>query len=163
MENTDRSFFHEFTDNLNLKDMNYKEFYSELGKLLYAVIDNDGVVSKSEKDRLKTIVKKQLVPLEHHVDAYGTNIAFYSEMEFDVLEDELPDIEATFNSFMDFVEEHQTEFDDTMKKVSLIIVKELSNVYLGTNKLERRLIDQLTKKLNKIKIKKRTQKIKNEN
>ena len=143
--------------------MNYKEFYSELGKLLYAVIDNDGVVSKSEKDRLKTIVKKQLVPLEHHVDAYGTNIAFYSEMEFDVLEDELPDIEATFNSFMDFVEDHQTEFDDTMKKVSLIIVKELSNVYLGTNKLERRLIDQLTKKLNKIKIKKRTQKIKNEN
>jgi hypothetical protein len=143
--------------------MNHKEFYSELGKLLYAVIDNDGVVSKSEKDRLKTIVKKQLVPLEHHVDAYGTNIAFYSEMEFDVLEDELPDIESTFNSFMDFVDEHQTEFDDTMKKVSLIIVKELSNVYLGTNKLERRLIDQLTKKLNKIKIKKRTQKIKNEN
>lgn len=143
--------------------MNHKEFYSELGKLLYAVIDNDGVVSKSEKDRLKTIVKKQLVPLEHHVDAYGTNIAFYSEMEFDVLEDELPDIESTFNSFMDFVDEHQTEFDDAMKKVSLIIVKELSNVYLGTNKLERRLIDQLTKKLNKIKIKKRTQKIKNEN
>lgn len=143
--------------------MNHKEFYSELGKLLYSVIDNDGVVSKSEKDRLKTIVKKQLVPLEHHVDAYGTNIAFYSEMEFDVLEEELPDIEATFNSFMDFVEEHQLEFDDSMKKVSLIIVKELSNVYLGTNKLERKLIDQLTKKLNKIKIKKRTQKIKNEN
>ncbi|HSH67031.1 MAG TPA: hypothetical protein VLB84_14875 [Bacteroidia bacterium] len=143
--------------------MNHKEFYSELGKLLYAVIDNDGVVSKSEKERLKTIVKKQLVPLEHHVDAYGTNIAFYSEMEFDVLEDTLPDIESTFNSFMDFVEEHQTEFDDTMKKVSLIIVKELSNVYLGTNKLERRLIDQLTKRLNKIKIKKRTQKIRNEN
>jgi hypothetical protein len=143
--------------------MNHKEFYSELGKLLYAVIDNDGVVSKSEKERLKSIVKKQLVPLEHHVDAFGTNIAYYSEMEFEVLEDELPDIETTFNSFMDFVEEHQTEFDDTMKKVSLIIVKELSNVYLGTTKLERRLIDQLTKKLNKIKIKKRTQKIRNEN
>ena len=143
--------------------MNHKEFYSELGKLLYAVIDNDGVVSKSEKERLKSIVKKQLVPLEHHVDAFGTNIAYYSEMEFEILEEELPDIETTFNSFMDFVEEHQTEFDDTMKKVSLIIVKELSNVYLGTTKLERRLIDQLTKKLNKIKIKKRTQKIRNEN
>jgi hypothetical protein len=45
----------------------------------------------------------------------------------------------------------------------LIIAKELSNVYLGTSKMERTLIDQLTKKLNKIKIKKRTQKIKNEN
>lgn len=143
--------------------MNHKEFYSELGKLLYAVIDNDGVVSKSEKERLKSIVKKQLVPLEHHVDAFGTNIAYYSEMEFEILEEELPDIETTFNSFMDFVEDHQTEFDDTMKKVSLIIVKELSNVYLGTTKLERRLIDQLTKKLNKVKIKKRTQKIRNEN
>lgn len=143
--------------------MNHKEFYSELGKFLYSVIDNDGIVSKSEKDRLKSIVKKQLVPLEHHVDAFGTNIAFYSEMEFDVLEDVIPDIETTFSSFMEFIDEHQTEFDDTMKKVSLIISKELSNVYLGTRKRERELIDQLTKKLNKIKIKKRTQKIKNEN
>lgn len=143
--------------------MNHKEFYSELGKFLYAVIDNDGIVSKSEKDRLKNIVKKQLVPLEHHVDAYGTNIAFYSEMEFDVLEESIPDIEATFASFMEFIEEHQFEFDETMKKVSLIISKELSNVYLGTSKRERVLIDQLTKRLNKIKIKKRTQKIKNEN
>lgn len=143
--------------------MNHKEFYSELGKFLYAVIDNDGIVSKSEKDRLKSVVKKQLVPLEHHVDAYGTNVAFYSEMEFEVLEDMLPDIETTFASFMDFIEEHELEFDDTMKKVSLIISKELSNVYLGTAKRERVLIDQLTKRLNKIKIKKRTQKIKNEN
>jgi hypothetical protein len=143
--------------------MNHKEFYSELGKFLYSVIDNDGIVSKSEKDRLKTIVKKQLVPLEHHVDAFGTNIAFYAEMEFEVLEEVIPDIESTFNSFMDFIEERQNEFDDTMKKVSLIISKELSNVYLGTGKRERVLIDQLTKKLNKIKIKKRTQKIKNEN
>ena len=143
--------------------MNHREFYSELGKFLYAVIDNDGIVSKSEKDRLKNIGKKQLVPLEHHVDSYGTNIAFYSEMEFEVLEDALPDIESTFASFMEFIEEHQLEFDDTMKKVSLIISKELSNVYLGTGKRERVLIDQLTKRLNKIKIKKRTQKIKNEN
>lgn len=143
--------------------MNHREFYSELGKFLYAVIDNDGIVSKSEKDRLKSIVKKQLVPLEHHVDSYGTNIAFYAEMEFEVLEDSLPDIEVTFASFMEFIEEHQLEFDDTMKKVSLIISKELSNVYLGTGKRERVLIDQLTKRLNKIKIKKRTQKIRNEN
>lgn len=64
---------------------------------------------------------------------------------------------------MEFIEEHQFEFDETMKKVSLIISKELSNVYLGTSKRERVLIDQLTKRLNKIKIKKRTQKIKNEN
>ena len=135
--------------------MNHKEFYSELGKFLYAVIDNDGIVSRSEKERLKSIVKKQLVPLEHHMDAYGTNIAFYSEMEFDVLEEALPDIESTFSSFMEFIEEHQLEFDDTMKKVSLIIAKELSNVYLGTGKRERTLIDQLTKRLNKIKIKKK--------
>lgn len=143
--------------------MDYKEFYSELGKLLYAIIDSDGIVSKKEKERLKTIVKKQLVPLEHHVDAYGTNIAFYAEMEFEILEEEVPDVEHTFNSFMNFIDANQTEFDDTMKKVSLIVAKELSNVYLGTNKMERHLIDQVTKKLNKIKIKKRTKKIKNEN
>ncbi len=127
--------------------MDYKEFYSELGKLLYAIIDSDGIVSKKEKERLKTIVKKQLVPLEHHVDAYGTNIAFYAEMEFEILEEEVPDVEHTFNSFMNFIDANQTEFDDTMKKVSLIVAKELSNVYLGTNKMERHLIDQVTKKL----------------
>ncbi len=143
--------------------MDYKEFYSELGKLLYAVIDSDGIISSTEKERLKTTVKNQLVPLEKHLDAYGTNKAFYAEMEFEVLEDQLPDVESSFRSFMNFVDVNQGQFDETMKKASLVVVKELSNVYLGTHKIERQLIDQVTKKLNKIKIKKRTQKLKHEN
>ena len=39
--------------------MIYREFYSELGKLLYAVADIDGVITEKEKKKLKEIVKKE--------------------------------------------------------------------------------------------------------
>jgi uncharacterized tellurite resistance protein B-like protein len=133
--------------------MLYKEFYSELGKLLYAVSDIDGTVSAVEKKKLQKIVKEELVPAESHVDDFGTNVGFYSEMEFDFQDEEISDAETAFESFISFVEDHHTAFDERMKKVSLHIMKELADVYYGTNKKEKELIKKATKLLNKIEVK----------
>lgn len=132
--------------------MMYKEFYSEFGKLLYSVVDIDGVINKKEKQALKDIVKNELVPTERHTDAFGTNAAFYSEMEFDFLDEEICDAEAAFESFIDFVEDHHTAFDEGMKKVCLHLVKRLSAAYMGTNKKEKVLIEKLRRKLKKINV-----------
>jgi uncharacterized tellurite resistance protein B-like protein len=134
--------------------MLYKEFYSELGKLLYAVSDIDGEISKTEKQKLHDIVKEELVPKESHVDVYGTNSAFYSEIEFDFLDEEISDARAAFESFISFVEDHHSAFDQNMKKTSLRIMKELADVYYGTNKKEKELIQKATGMLNKIEVKK---------
>lgn len=134
--------------------MTYKDFYSELGKLLYAISDIDGTISKEEKKKLQEIIKNELVAEESHTDAFGTNAAFYSEIEFEFLDENIADAAAAFESFIDFVEYHHTAFDERMKKTSLHVMKELANVYYGTNKKEKQLIQKAVKMLNKIDIKK---------
>ena len=130
--------------------MIYKEFYSELGKLLYAVADIDGVITQKEKKKLEDIVRKELVPGEEHQDEFGTNSAYYSEIEFDFLDEGIVDAESAFESFIDFVEEHHTAFDETMSEVCLHVVKELAAAYRGTNKKEKALLEKLKMKLEEI-------------
>lgn len=133
--------------------MLYKEFYSELGKLLYAVADIDGVITQKEKKQLQDSIIKELVAGEKNKDKFGTDAAYYSEIEFDFLNETIADAETAFNSFIDFVEEHHTAFNIRMKNISLHIAKELAAAYHGTNKKEKALIETLKKKLDKIKIK----------
>ena len=133
--------------------MIYSEFYSEVGKLLYAIADIDGFISPQEKKKLQEIVRRELVPIEKHGDEYGTDAAFYAETEFNILDENNSDPEAAFESFIDFVEEHHTAFDDKMKNVCIRIAKELAFAYRGTNKKERILIEKLNDKLDKIAIK----------
>lgn len=127
-----------------------KQFYSEFGKLLYAIADIDDWVTPEEKKKLQEIVKNELVPAEESVDRYGTDLAYYSEIEFDFLDEEIMDAEAAFESFIDFVEEHHTAFDIRIKKACIRIAKELASVYRGTNKKEKFLVEKLKQSLHKI-------------
>lgn len=134
--------------------MVYKELYSEIGKLLYAVADIDGVITPNEKKRLQGIVKKELVPVENHVDQYQTDVAFYSEFEFDVEDEAIAEPETAFNSFIDFVEDHHTAFTKEMKDTCLHITEELAAAYYGTNKKEKVLLQKLRDRLKRIEVKK---------
>lgn len=127
--------------------MIYKTFYSELGKLLYAIADIDGVISRQEKDLLLDTVKNELAPAEQHRDEFKTNVAYYTEFEFDFLDEHLTNPQVTFMSFLDFIDEHQSAFDDKLKKACLVLAKELAAVYRGTNKKEKEFIRQLEKKI----------------
>lgn len=127
--------------------MLYNEFYSELGKLLYAVADIDGVITQAEKKKLYEIVKKELVPAEVHKDGFNTDAAYYSEIEFDYLEEEIGDAETAFNSFIDFIEDHRTAIDAKMQKTCLRVAQELAEAYRKTNKKEMTLIEKLKDKI----------------
>jgi hypothetical protein len=137
--------------------MIYKQFYSELGKLLYAIADIDGVITPEEKKMLENIVKKELVPVEQHEDGFGTDAAYYTEIEFEFLDEAIADPEAAFESFIAFIERHHTAFDSNLKKVAMHITKELANAYRGTNKKEKRLINILKQKLETLDIKNETE------
>lgn len=96
------------------------------------------------------IVRKELVPAEKHKDGFGTDAAYHTEIEFDFLEEEMADSETAFNSFIDFIEEHHTAFDQRMKKVCLHVAEELAEAYRKTNKKEKLLIDKLKNKIKRI-------------
>ena len=131
--------------------MKYNKFYSELGKLLYAVADADGVITKQEKQALLNIVREELVPKDQHADAFGTDAAWYTQIEFEILEESGADAETAFHSFIDYVENHHSAFDSKMIKACLRVAGELASAYHGTNKKEKTLLHQLDQKLKKIK------------
>ena len=127
--------------------MLYRQFYSELAKLLYAVANVDGKISAKEREELKVIVRNELVPAEHHTDKFGTDAAYYTEIEFDFLEEAMIEPETAFESFLNFVANHHSAVDSRMREVSLRTAKKIADTYHKTSKKEKELIKKLEKKL----------------
>ncbi len=113
--------------------MIYKNFYSEVGKLLYALAKTDGSISKKEIKAIHKLVLKDLVPLENSTDEFGTDSAFYVEMEFDFLNENFYDPDVAFNSFISYVENHYTAFDSHVKEVVLNVAETLIKSFHETN------------------------------
>lgn len=130
--------------------MNYRQFYSELGKLLYAVAKADGKVGAKEFDTLKQIVREELVPLENSTDQFGTDNAFYTEMEFEFLEENFSDSSAAFDSFLSFVDTHKSVFTTDLKELIQNITSRIANSELGIHKKEQLYLDALNEKIAEI-------------
>ncbi len=128
--------------------MFYRQFYSELGKLLFGLANVDGSISNKEREALKQLVKTELAPSEKHTDKFGTDAAYYTEMEFDILEDTMMDPEQAFDSFLFFIENHHSAIDDRMRQVTLKVAKKLADKYHRTSKKEKEFIKKLEAKLN---------------
>ncbi len=127
--------------------MNYTDFYSELGKLMYAIAKADGRVGNEEYNTLKEIVREELLPFEGSTDEFGTDNAFYTEMEFDYLEDNFGDPVSAFNSFIDYVDTHKSTFN--LKIVDLIkrITSRIASSEFGIDANEQKYLDKLNQKL----------------
>ena len=134
--------------------MIYQQFYSELGKLLYAIADIDGVITPQEKKVLQNSVQKELVSQEQHVDEFGSDVAFYTEIVFDYMNEQTADAESAFKSFIAFIEEHHTALDKNLVSATKHVAKKLAAAYKGTNKKEKVLLEKLMQTLDKFEIKK---------
>lgn len=113
--------------------MIYKNFYSEVGKLLYALAKADGSITAEEIKAIHQLVLKDLVPLEASTDEFGTDSAFYVEMEFDFLNENFYDPDVAFNSFITYVDDHYSAFDEHLKSAILNVATTLFNSFHGTN------------------------------
>ncbi len=127
--------------------MIYRDFYTELGKLLFAIAKADGKVGAKEFESLKAIVKEELVPLENSIDQFGTDNAFYTEMEFDFLEQNFGDHQLAFDSFIDFVETHKLAIKPQVKDLIRTISARIASSEYGINKKEKALLDKLNLKM----------------
>jgi len=78
-------------------------------------------------------VLKDLVPLENSTDEFGTDSAFYVEMEFDFLNENFYDPDVAFNSFISYVENHYTAFDSHVKEVVINVAETLIKSFHETN------------------------------
>lgn len=128
--------------------MRFQDFYSELGKLLYAIAKADGRVGEKEYDALKTIVKEELLALEDSRDQYGTDNAYYTEMEFEFLEENYGDANTAFNSFLDFLQTHRSSFSPKLKLLTSRLSERIAKSEYGINQKEKKYLEKLFEKMN---------------
>ncbi len=134
----------------NERAMEYKEFYSELGKLLYAVAHSSGQVEEEEVKRLHALVKNYLVPQEKHNDEFGTDAAWYTEIGFDFSTFNDLDAKAAFDSFIDYIHEHHNALDKQMRAVGLMLAEEVANSANGLSAAEGKILKELKDKLSRV-------------
>lgn len=130
--------------------MIFQNFYQELGKLLYAVAKADGTVSKKEVKAMHESVILDIVPLEDSTDEFGTDAAHYVEMQFETLEVNDADPDECFQSFVDYVKDHHTAFNDELKQLIIKVSDKVASSYYGTNSKEQKLLKELREKLKSI-------------
>ncbi|MFZ9662093.1 MAG: hypothetical protein ACO29O_09470 [Chitinophagaceae bacterium] len=123
--------------------MNIRDFYAEVGKLLYAVAEIDGVISKKEHDELYKLIRTRMAHREKHTDSFGTNDAWYAAFEFDVAEDQGMTVEDAFESFTSFIKENKHLLDNDLKEICLMLADKMAMSYYHTNKKEKELINKL--------------------
>lgn len=122
-------------------------FYKELGRLLYAIAAADGKVEQKEIATLKQVVSEHLVPLEASTDHFGTDQAFITEFEFDVLADRSASAEGAFDSFIAYMARHKNDLEPERKELIYRAADAVASAFHGVNKAELPLLIELRKHL----------------
>ena len=82
---------------------NIKQYYKELGKIVYAVAIADGKINPEEITTLHEFVAKELAANENAVDSSGMNEAFYVDFEFEESIRKNLTIETAIKSYAKFI------------------------------------------------------------
>jgi uncharacterized tellurite resistance protein B-like protein len=122
-------------------------FYKELGRLLYAIAAADGQVNDQEVRTLKRIVSQQLVPQEASTDHFGTDQAFITEFEFEVLAERGAAMEEAFDSFIAYMSRDRTDLAPERKQLIYRCADAVANAFHGVGKAELPLLIELHKHL----------------
>lgn len=124
-------------------DKTMKRFYQELGKVFYSVAATDNRVREEEIAQLKQIIKKEWLPFENTFDEFGTDSAYQIEIVFDWLVENEWDMEQVIPNFKSFKKEHESLFTKKVNTLILKTTKAIADSFLGKNKAEQILINQM--------------------
>jgi len=122
-------------------------FYKELGRLLYAIAAADGKVSDKEVRTLKRVVSEQLVPQEVSTDHFGTDQAYITEFEFEVLAERGASVEGAFDSFIAYMARHRHDLTAERKQLVYRCADAVASAFHGVGKAELPLLIELHKHL----------------
>ena len=131
------------TESYNQTEFNFKQFYKELGHVLYVVAYSDGEIRKKEVEALREFVLKELAPFEHSSDSSGMNKAFYTQFEFDDIANKKASADEVYSSFVKYLNENGAHINNHLKSSIINAVEKVAHAYKNTNKKEREMIDKI--------------------
>lgn len=132
------------------KRMLSKNFYTEFGKVVYAMAMADGEIQEEERAVLYKTVREELAPLENLTDEFGTDLAFYTLFSFEQ-EDEIAHdtVEDAFSYFIDYLHLRNFKMTTKARNACINILKRMASSYGRTTKKEEALIDKLELEMDK--------------
>lgn len=122
-------------------------FYMELGRLLYAIAAADGVVAEAEIAALKRVVKEELVPQHNGTDHFGSDQAFITEFEFDVLAERNATAEGAFDSFTTYMARHHHDLSTERKALIYRAADAVATAFHGVDKKQVPYLEELHRHL----------------
>lgn len=120
---------------------NIKQYYKELGRLIYAIAMADGVVQPEEISKLHQFVTKELAHHEKTYDSSGMNQAFYVDFEFEELIRNHPPLDGAVTRFKTFITENSEPGDEALIDRSIALMEAVAYAYSKTK--ERSILDQI--------------------
>jgi hypothetical protein len=125
-----------------------KQFYKELGRLLYAVAIVDGRIQGEEVKALHKFVSHELALSEASSDSSGMNLAFYVDFEFEDYASQKISLQAAYDSFINFLDANIMNIDPVLVKKSVQAIEKVAAAFENTNMQESALIDKIKKDIN---------------
>ena len=126
-----------------------REFYKELGKLVYALAKADGEIQVKESDKLIEILRGTEIYCEQGEIITLQAEKYYTEFEFMLYKEKKIAVKDAFSSFINFIKTNFIHIDDKMKKMTLTLAKKILKSHKGINRLEQKMLDELTLVLSK--------------
>jgi len=131
--------------------MNYKEYYTALGRLVYAIAKADGSIQTEESAKIFYFVISQLVDLEKESgDGKNALEAFNTEKEFHRLQKENTSVEEAYDGFVTFLEKNKSHCDDRLKQTCINVMERVAEAHNDIEESEKAIIDKIKEKINKI-------------
>jgi DNA-directed RNA polymerase sigma subunit (sigma70/sigma32) len=120
---------------------NIKQYYKELGKLVYAIALADGIIQEEERHELHHFVLTQLAHYEKTYDSSGMNKAFYVDFEFEEAIKRHMISDDAIKSYTKFMESHFEDGDQKLIERSMKLLESVANAY--TKRAEKNILNTI--------------------
>lgn len=120
---------------------NIKQYYKELGKLVYAVSMADGIIQPEEEQTIHEFVLKHLADHEASTDSSGMNQAFYVDFEFEDSAEKHTDSSKAIQEFSAFLHKSFEPGDEKLVRLSFELIEKVAMAYQKAK--ERQMISEI--------------------
>ena len=124
-----------------------REFYKELGKLIYSLAKADGQIQPKEIEKLIEMLRATEIHSKQGEIIHLNEDKYYTEFEFMLCKNKKVGVKEAFCSFINFIKSNQAHIDDKMKQISLLLARKVLKSHKGINRLEQKMLDELTQVL----------------
>ncbi|MGZ3862178.1 MAG: hypothetical protein ACXVPN_11690 [Bacteroidia bacterium] len=127
---------------------NLKQYYKELGKMVYAVANADGQIKPEETEALQNFVLKDLAAREKAMDSSGMNEAFYVDFEFEHSAEIKLDPKEAAKSYAKFIHNNFESGDEKLIRHSVKLLEVVAVAY--SRETEKEVVLNIKSEINEI-------------